>query len=142
MGSRRPNPVKGTTGKASREAAVSSAPITKKEAQHSTGFWALEENTCLLKQALPVTGKHRINGCSCLVLACFAGRGSKLLWGKTALTSPSETKLLATRPPFSSTQFSRSVVSDSLRLHGPQHTRPPCPSPTPGVYQNSCPLSR
>ena len=38
-------------------------------------------------------------------------------------------------------QFSRSVVSDSLRLHGPQHTRPPCPSPTPGVHSNSCPLS-
>ena len=29
-----------------------------------------------------------------------------------------------------------------LRLHGLQHTRPPCPSPTPGVYSNSCPLSR
>ena len=41
-----------------------------------------------------------------------------------------------------SVQFSRSVVSDSLQLHGLQHTRPPCPSPTPGVYSNSCPLSR
>ena len=39
-------------------------------------------------------------------------------------------------------QFSRSVVSDSLRPHEPQHTRPPCPSPTPGVYTNLCPLSR
>ena len=39
-------------------------------------------------------------------------------------------------------QFSRSLVSDSLRPHGLQHTRPPCPSPTPGVYPNSCPLSR
>ena len=38
--------------------------------------------------------------------------------------------------------FSRSVVSDSLRPHGLQHTRPPCPSPTPGVCSNSCPLSR
>ena len=38
-------------------------------------------------------------------------------------------------------QFSRSVVSDSLQLHGLQHTRPPCPSPTPGVYSNSRPLS-
>ena len=38
-------------------------------------------------------------------------------------------------------QFSRSVVSDSLQPHGPQHARPPCPSPTPGVYPNSCPLS-
>ena len=40
-----------------------------------------------------------------------------------------------------SVQFSCSVVSDSLRPHGPQHARPPCPSPTPGVYSNSCPLS-
>ena len=33
-------------------------------------------------------------------------------------------------------------VSDSLRPHGPQHARSPCPTPTPGVYPNSCPLSR
>ena len=38
-------------------------------------------------------------------------------------------------------QFSPSVVSDSLWPHGLQHTRPPCPSPTPGVYLDSCPLS-
>ena len=43
---------------------------------------------------------------------------------------------------FSSVQFSRSVVSDSLRPHGLQHARPPCPSPTPGVHPNSCPLSQ
>ena len=41
----------------------------------------------------------------------------------------------------SSVQFSRSVVSDSLRPHDSQHARPLCPSPTPGVYSNSCPLS-
>ena len=41
-----------------------------------------------------------------------------------------------------SVQFSRSVVSDSLWPHGLQHTRPPCPSPTRGVYSNLCPLSR
>ena len=39
-------------------------------------------------------------------------------------------------------QFSRSVVSNSLRPHGLQHARPPCPSPTPGVYSNSCLLSQ
>ena len=39
-------------------------------------------------------------------------------------------------------QFSHSVVSNSLRPHEPQHARPPCPSSTPGVYSNSCPLSR
>ena len=42
----------------------------------------------------------------------------------------------------SSVQFSRSVVSNSLQPHESQHARPPCPSPTPGVYSNSCPLSR
>ena len=39
-------------------------------------------------------------------------------------------------------QFSHSVVSDSLRAHESQHTRPPCPSPTPRVHPNSCPSSR
>ena len=42
---------------------------------------------------------------------------------------------------FSSVQFSRSVVSESLQPHELQHARPPCPSPTPGVYPNLCPLS-
>ena len=41
----------------------------------------------------------------------------------------------------SSEQFSHSVVSDSLRPHESQHPRPPCPSPTPGVHSDSCPLS-
>ena len=42
----------------------------------------------------------------------------------------------------SSVQFSHSVVSDCLWPHGRQHARPPCPSPTLGVYSNSCPLSQ
>ena len=41
-----------------------------------------------------------------------------------------------------SVQFSFSVVSDSLGPHEPQHARPPCPSPAPGVHPNPCPLSR
>ena len=45
------------------------------------------------------------------------------------------------RHKFSSVQFSRSVVSDSLWPHELQHARPPCPSLTPRVYPNSCPLS-
>ena len=43
---------------------------------------------------------------------------------------------------FSSVQFSCSVMSDSSRPHESQHTRPPCPSPTPGVHSNSCPSSQ
>ena len=52
----------------------------------------------------------------------------------------SETQKLNHTP---SVQFSLvcSVVSDSLRSHGLQLTKPPCPSPTPQVYSNSCPLS-
>ena len=45
-------------------------------------------------------------------------------------------------PGFSSVQFSHSVMSNSLKPHESQHIRPPCPSPTPGVYSNSSPLSR
>ena len=44
-------------------------------------------------------------------------------------------------PGLSSVQFSCSVVSDSLRSHGSQHSRPPCPSPTPRACSNSCPSS-
>ena len=44
--------------------------------------------------------------------------------------------------PFTSVQFSRSVMSDSLRPHETQHARPPCPSPTPRVHPNPCPLSQ
>jgi len=43
---------------------------------------------------------------------------------------------------FSSVHFSGSVVSNSLPPHESQHARPPCPSPTPRVYPNSCPSSR
>ena len=43
---------------------------------------------------------------------------------------------------FISVQFSRSVLSDSLRPHEPQHAWPPCPSPTSRVHPNPCPLSQ
>ena len=43
---------------------------------------------------------------------------------------------------FASVQFSRSVVSDSLRPHEPQNARPPCLAPTPRVHPNPCPSSQ
>ena len=52
-----------------------------------------------------------------------------------------KTKIMASSP-ISAVQFSDSIVSDSLRSHGLQHARPPCPSPTPRAYSNPCPLSR
>ena len=54
----------------------------------------------------------------------------------------SHTQVRKTNTYISSVQFSHSVVSSSLRPHELQHTRPPCPSPTPGVHSDSCPSSQ
>ena len=63
-----------------------------------------------------------------------------------ALESPMDYKEIQLIHPkqnqFSEVQFSHSAVSDSLQLHESQHTRPPCPSPTPEVYPDSYPSSR
>ena len=70
------------------------------------------------------------------------------LWVRKCLIISAEYHLYCTpteifsRLESPSAQFSRSVVSDSLGPHELQHTRPPCPSPTPGVHPNPCPLCR
>ena len=51
-------------------------------------------------------------------------------------------KVIKPQGQFSSVQFSHSVKYYSLSLHGLQHARPPCPSASPGVYSNSCPLGQ
>ena len=56
-------------------------------------------------------------------------------------TTPLSSFLWQDNVPFS-VQLSLSVMSDSLRTHGLQHARPPCPSPTPEVYSDSCPFSQ
>ena len=61
------------------------------------------------------------------------------IWGQQG---PLEGTCISTLLYFNSIQFSRSVMYNSLWPHGLQHTRPPCPSPAPWVYSNSCPLSR
>ena len=72
-------------------------------------------------------------------LVCFPISPSLLLFFNFFLKSLSSVveKLL-----YTSVQFSHLVVSDSLRPHEPQHARPPCPSPIPGVHSDSCPLSQ
>ena len=54
----------------------------------------------------------------------------------TKVTKEKITNLVYNKLQFSSVQFSRSVVSDSLRPHESQHARPPCPSPTPRVHSD------
>ena len=61
-----------------------------------------------------------------------------LVWS----SSLGELRLTRKESGLQSIQFSHSVMSESLRLHGLQHCRPPCPSPTPRACSNLCPLSR
>ena len=61
---------------------------------------------------------------------------------KTKYSRLISSPILIPIPLFSSVQFSCSVMSDSLQPHESQHARPPCPSPTPRVYSDSCPLSQ
>ena len=73
----------------------------------------------------------------------IAGSPLQKRWNGWSSSVPSQsTYSLCQVHLFSSVQFSLSVVSNSLHPHKPQHARPPCPSPTPGVHPNSCPLSR
>ena len=80
-------------------------------------------------------GKNTEVGCHALLQEIFPTQGSNLCllyllhWQVGSL-------------PISSAQFSRSVMSDSLRPHESQHARPPYPSPTPGAHPNSCASSR
>ena len=81
------------------------------------------------------TSKSTVVGCCFLLQGIFLAQESNpcllLLAGKFFTTEP-----------ISSVQFSHSVVPDSLWPHESQHARPPCPSPTPGVYPNPCPSSQ
>ena len=65
-----------------------------------------------------------------------------LLWFKLHAYFRMKSSLNLIRLPFTSVQFSLSVVSDSLWPHGLQHARPPCSSPTPVACSNSCPSSQ
>ena len=87
------------------------------------------------------SGKNTGMGCHFLLQGIFLTQRSNqhllalLLWLADSLPlAPPE------KPQQYYNHFSRSVMSNSLRPHEPQHARPPCPSPTPGVHPNSCPL--
>ena len=75
----------------------------------------------------------------CLREADIAGPQTTRWATRRAIMPPKQLFLFVYQ--FSSVQFSHSVVSDSLRPHESQHTRPPCPSPTPGVHSDSRPSS-
>ena len=105
--------------------------------------------TLTLPKVCPQSYVHKVH--SSMVLGCW----TLLDWWPEAITrhpwGSSKSCLLKSlnlavassylMNKFISLQFSHSVMSDSSLPHGLQHARPPCPSPTPGSYSNSCPLS-
>ena len=97
----------------------------------------MDKQRCFSEQ---VTGPSRAVP-NCSVWSWSGREGAKELTGGRKLAPPNRGNPDASLF-LSSVQFSRSVVSNSLWSHGPQHARPPCPSPTPRVYSNSCPSSR
>ena len=132
------------------------------QAPHCGGFsgcraQALGVSACscsTLPQQLWSAGSRAFNGCGTQAQELWlAGTRAWLLCGMWNLPGPGiepmspelAGRLLCTAPPGKSNNsifrllFSRSVVSDSLRTHGLQHTRFPCPSPSPGACSNSRP---
>ena len=92
-----------------------------------------------LHVVFPELAKH--SPISELLHFLFLPPNSPLWFGPLVICSYSDILSLGSFLPTHSVQFSCSAVSGSLQFHGPQHTRLPCPSPTVGVYSNSCPLS-
>ena len=72
----------------------------------------------------------------------FMAKGTLQMWLSQGLQDGESVLGYSHGPSKIWVQFSRSVMSNSLRPHGLQHNRPPCPSPTPRVYSNSCASSQ
>ena len=98
---------------------------------------------CIVHQALLSIGFPRQeywNWLPCPPPGDLSDPGIKPMCPALQVDSSLLSRLGSPNTPFS--QFSHSVVSESLRPHGLQHARPPCPSPTPRVHSDSCPLSQ
>ena len=119
-----------------------------------TGFYLFAVQRTLKSLLQHNSSKASVLGCSAFL--CSTSHIRTWLLGKTiALTIQTLVSkvmsllfnklsmfVIVLFPKSRSVQFSHSVMSNSLQPHGLKHARPPCPSPTLGVYSNSCPLSR
>ena len=97
--------------------------------------------TCQSPSSVEFSKQEHWSGCHFLLQGIFLSQGlnlNLLHWMADSLPLHH----LGSPWNISSVQFNHSVMSDSLQPHGLQHTRPPCASPTPGVYSNLRPLSQ
>ena len=119
-----------------------------------SGVWLFATPWTVAQQVpLSLGGQEYFPGKKMQWVAIFSSRGSSwprdqsciscISWiGRWILYHWPTWKVTYRAQVLGSVWFSHSVMSDSLRPHESQHARPPCPSPTPGVYSNSCPSSQ
>ena len=102
---------------------------------HESENWKWSRSSCVQPSATPWTAAYQAPQ--------SMGFSKQEYWSGVPLPSPGRLLLsfLTSLLCLSSVQFSHPLLFDSMRPHGRQHARPPCPSPTPGVYPNSRPLS-
>ena len=106
--------------------------------------WLFSTSWTVASQApLPMgfPGQEYLGGLSFPTPGVLLTQGSNLCLLQWQVDSSSLNHQGSPETQISSVQFNHSVGSNSLQSHGVQHTRPPCPFPTPGVYSDSCPLS-
>ena len=131
-----------TTLKAEREEELKSLLMKVKEESEEAGLKLNIQKTKIMSSG-PITS-WQIDGQTVETVSDLIFLGSKIT-ADGDCSHETKRRLLFEREvmtSLSSVQFSRSVLSDFLQSHEPQHARPSCPSPTPGIHPNSCPSSR
>ena len=98
----------------------------------SNSIWMVDYRSWMKRQRPQPLGDRMLELCTVVFVFCLSS---------SAAYANSDFLEFPFALYISSVQFSRSVVSDSLRPHESQHTRPPCPSPSPEVHSDSCPSS-
>ena len=131
-----------TTLMAESEEELKSLLMKMKEESEKVGLKLNIQKTKIMASG-PITS-WEIDGETVETVADFILGGSKITANGDCSHETKRHLLLGRKvmTNLSSVQSSYSVMSDSLQPHEPQHARPPCPSPTPGVHPNPCPLSR
>ena len=122
-----------------KESKIPLIPLGKKKKKLKTFLYFTGKSPWLQNTLELFPGRQTFERVFCISCSHFLLLSNS---SNTAPTTPMELIFTSQQWPYywmQSFQFSHSVVSESLRPHGLQHARLPCPSPTPGACSNSCP---